>query len=231
MHHLLQVSPLCTFLTCVHRTNFNLGPDIELNINGSIYDEEAEDREYRLRTGEVVDESTYPMAPHMKSEEARLQTFSSWPTAAPVRPRELAAAGLFYACGPDRVQCFCCGGVLGGWEEGDIAWTEHSRHFPNCFFILGHDVGNIPCEGAIEEESGSRQHRDTHDQMESFEGRLSTFTGVQHHVDHERLARSGFYHTGRAHKGNMVFKSHKLFTTLNDLRFKIFNRSCDFKQI
>lgn len=155
--------------------------------------------EYRLRTGEVVDESTYPMAPHMRSEEARLQTFSSWPCNAPVRPRDLSQAGLYYLGESDRVQCFCCGGMLGGWEAGDTAWGEHTKHFPYCFFILGHDVGNIPFQGGTEEEErGSRQHASTHVPMESFEERLSSFAGGQHIIDPERLARAGFYSTGRA---------------------------------
>lgn len=166
--------------------------------NGS-YNEEAEDMEYRLRTGEVVDESTYPMAPHMRSEEARRQTFSSWPPTAPVRPRDLAQAGLYYLGECDRVQCFCCGGILGGWEAGDAAWGEHTKHFPYCFFILGHDVGNIPFEGTEEEEEDCRssRHGNTQDPMGSFDERLASFANIQHPIDHERLARAGFYSTGR----------------------------------
>lgn len=196
-----EVSPSCMFLSCTHRTGCNLISDTTLS-NGSIYNEEAEDMEYRLRTGEVVDESTYPMTPHMRSEEARLQTFSSWPSSAPVRPRDLAQAGLYYLGEHDRVRCFCCGGMLGSWETGDIGWEEHAKHFPNCFFILGHDVGNVPFQGAmeVEEEGGSRQQRNTHVRMGTFEERLGTFEGVQHPVDKERLARAGFYSTGAGDK-------------------------------
>lgn len=191
-----EVSPSCRFLSCTHRTNCNPSCDTRLT-NGATYNEDAEDMEYRLRTGEVVDESTYPMAPHMRSEEARLQTFSSWPTTAPVRPQDLAQAGLYYLGESDRVQCFCCGGMLGGWEAEDVAWGEHTKHFPYCFFILGHDVGNIPFQGGMEEEeSGNRQHANTRVPMESFEERLGSFAGVQHPIDHERLARAGFYSEG-----------------------------------
>ncbi|XP_071394537.1 E3 ubiquitin-protein ligase XIAP [Centroberyx affinis] len=191
-----EVSPSCKFLSCTHRASFNPSADTTLT-NGSPYNEEVEDMEFRLRTGEVVDESTYPMAPHMTREDARLQTFSSWPSAAPVRPRDLAQAGLFYLRESDRVQCFCCGGMLGGWEAGDTAWGEHSKHFPYCFFILGHDVGNVPSQGGTEEEEGSsRQHTSPRVPMESFEERLNSFAGVQHPIDHERLARAGFYSAG-----------------------------------
>ncbi|KAM8909303.1 E3 ubiquitin-protein ligase XIAP isoform 1-T2 [Spinachia spinachia] len=191
-----EVSPSCIFLSCTQRTNFNLSCENRLT-NGFSYNEEAEDMEYRLRRGEVVDESTYPMAPHMRSEEARLQTLSTWPSNAPVRPRDLAQAGLYYLGHTDRVQCFCCGGMLAGWEVGDTAWEEHNKHFPNCFFILGHDVGNVPLQGeAVEEESGCRQHASARVPMGSFEERLGSFAGVLHQVDHERLARAGFYSTG-----------------------------------
>lgn len=192
-----EVSPSCIFLSCTHRTSFNSSPEAIL-ANGSAYNEEAEDMQYRLRTGEVVDESIYPMVSHMKSEEARLQTFSSWPSTAPVRPRDLVEAGFYYMGQGDQVQCFCCGGKLNGWEAGDTAWGEHSHHYPNCFFILGHDVGNIPFQGGTEEEDSSRsgQNANRRVPMESFEERLSSFAGLQHPIDHTRLATAGFYSTG-----------------------------------
>lgn len=196
----MEVSPTCMFLSCVHRTSFNPSSYTHLT-NGSMCSDEVADMEYRLRTGEVVDETTFPRAPHMRSEEARLQTFSSWPVNAPVRPRDLAQAGLYYLGQEDQVQCFCCAGRLSGWEPGDTAWGEHTRHYSNCFFILGHDVGNIPYQGGTEEEECSTsQHTNTRVPMESFEDRLGTFAGIQHPVDPERLARSGFYSTGSGDK-------------------------------
>ncbi len=198
----------------MHSSSFNPTSDTTLT-NGSIYNEEAEDLKYRLRTGAVVDETTYPMAPHMRSEEARLRTFSSWPSTAPVRPRYLAQAGFYYLGESDRVQCFCCGGMLGSWDKGDTAWEEHAKHFSNCFFILGHDVGNIVFQGDMEEEeSGRRQHASTNVPKGSFEERLDSFAGVQHPIDKERLARAGFYSTGRAsmpdHGGHSLWTEETL---------------------
>ncbi|XP_057705726.1 E3 ubiquitin-protein ligase XIAP [Corythoichthys intestinalis] len=193
-----EVSPLCKFLRCTHCTNFQHSSQL----TGSRYNEEAEDMEYRLRTGEVVDETTYPMVPHMRREEARRQTFSSWPSDLPVTPRDLAQAGLYYLGQGDRVQCFCCGGMLGGWEAGDTAWGEHSKHFPCCFFILGHDVGNIPSEDSTGEENHrSPPQVNTLSPMGSLEERLGSFAGIRHPIDHARLATAGFYSTGT---GDMV---------------------------
>ncbi|XP_072252181.1 E3 ubiquitin-protein ligase XIAP [Leuresthes tenuis] len=195
-----EVSPNCKFLSCTHRSGFNPSSDTSLT-NGSIYNEEAEDMEYRLRSGSVVDETPFPMFPHLRSEDARLQTFSSWPLTAPVRPQDLAQAGLFYRGESDHVQCFCCGGILNNWEPGDDAWREHAKHWSNCFFILGHDVGNVPLPGgADEEQSRSGERSNTRVDMGSFEERLGSFAGVQHLIDPERLARAGFYSTGQGDK-------------------------------
>ncbi|XP_026081005.1 E3 ubiquitin-protein ligase XIAP-like isoform X1 [Carassius auratus] len=179
-----QASPNCTFLSCAHGlrvSNFIQSPD---------YDEEAEAREFQLRTGEVLDQTIYPSKPYMKSEEARLNTFGNWPASAPVQPEDLAAAGMYYLGTEDIVECFCCGQKLAGWEPGDDAWGEHAKHYPNCFFILGHDVGNVPLQTPRPRLNGQRAS------METFEGRLESFRDRQHPIDPERLARAGFYSTG-----------------------------------
>ena len=204
---LLKVSPSCLFLSYSHRP----GPN-DLYSNGSPYSQEEEELQYRLRTGEVVDETTYPKVPHMCGEDARLHTFRAWPSSAPVRPRPLAQAGLFYLGESDRVQCFCCAGMLGGWEAGDTAWGEHAKHFANCFFILGHDVGNVPSQGGAGEEeereaeeeeqgmelggSGARPQPSPGMPMGSFEERLQSYAGVPHPVDSRMLASAGFYSQG-----------------------------------
>uniref|UniRef100_A0A087XNI6 E3 ubiquitin-protein ligase XIAP n=1 Tax=Poecilia formosa TaxID=48698 RepID=A0A087XNI6_POEFO len=185
-----EVSPSCRFLVCSHPNSMK--PNY---ITPLIYDEVAEDMQYRVSTGEVVDETLYPRIPHMKSEQVRLDTFSSWPSTAPVRPRDLAQAGFYYLGQADRVECFCCGNKLNNWENGDRPWEEHATHFPNCFFILGHDVGNVPLLDNSDEPMLEDQNVNQGRNMETFEGRLSSFAHVRHPVDHERLARAGFYST------------------------------------
>ncbi|CAG5992431.1 unnamed protein product [Menidia menidia] len=193
----MEVSPNCKFLSCTHHSGYNPSP----LTNGAIYNEEAEDMEYRLRTGSIVDETPYPRFPHMRSEEARLQTFSSWPPTAPVRPQDLVQAGLFYMGEGDQVQCFCCGGMLNNWEPGDDAWGEHAKYCVTCFFILGHDVGNVPLPGGADEElNRSGEHSSAHVHMGSFEERLASFACGQHPIDHESLARAGFYSIGSGDK-------------------------------
>lgn len=192
-HH--DVSPACMFLRCVHHRSLASGTSPQSP--GPIYDEEAEAMEFRLRTREVVDESVYPRIPHMKSEDARLRTFSNWPSWSPVQPHDLVQAGMFYVPESnrqeDRVQCFCCAGMLVNWEEGDDPWQEHARVYPNCFFILGHDVGNIP-------STQPRQRSSAHNSsMESFEERLESFRDRVHPINPESLARAGFSSVGKAY--------------------------------
>ena len=80
----------------------------------------------------------------MRTEEARLMTYTRWPNHAAVTPQDLARAGFFYTGSNDRVQCAFCENVLRNWERGDNPTFEHRRHFPRCRFVLGEDVGNVP---------------------------------------------------------------------------------------
>uniref|UniRef100_A0A3B3Z7F7 E3 ubiquitin-protein ligase XIAP n=1 Tax=Periophthalmus magnuspinnatus TaxID=409849 RepID=A0A3B3Z7F7_9GOBI len=114
----------------------------------------------------------------MRSEEARLQTFAQWPSSCPMRPSDLARAGFFSLRKDDHVQCFCCAGMIGAWEPEDDAWGEHEKHYPNCLFILGHDVGNIPLQGGSQEEDGGRRAV----YMGTFEQRLQSFQGISHPI-------------------------------------------------
>ncbi|XP_042335364.1 E3 ubiquitin-protein ligase XIAP isoform X2 [Sceloporus undulatus] len=160
--------------------------------------------DYLLRTGQVVDlsGSIYPRNPAMCSEETRLRSFHNWPPCAPVSPKDLAHAGLYYTGIDDEVECFCCGGKLKNWEPCDQAWSEHRRHFPRCFFVLGRDVGNI---GNVSNQSGdaklnrSNMHNASLPQnpsMADYETRIKTFATWNYLVSKEQLARAGFYSIG-----------------------------------
>lgn len=77
-------------------------------------------------------------------EDVRLSTFYDWPSGAHADPLALAREGLFYTGSDDRVQCVFCRGFLRNWEPLDVPAVEHRRHFPDCSFVQGKDVGNIP---------------------------------------------------------------------------------------
>lgn len=156
--------------------------------------------DYLLRTGQVVDisDTIYPRNPAMCSEEARLKTFQNWPEYAHLTPRELANAGLYYTGIDDQVQCFCCGGKLKNWEPCDRAWSEHRRHFPNCFFVLGRNV-NTRSESDVSSDRNfsNSTNPPRNPAMADYEARIITFGTWMYSVNKEQLARAGFYALGK----------------------------------
>ncbi|KAM8754374.1 baculoviral IAP repeat-containing protein 7 [Acanthopagrus schlegelii] len=151
--------------------------------------------------------------PHMRREGERIRTFHNWPADAPVTSGDLAKAGFFFVGPGDKVQCFCCGGILRCWVHGDSPAVEHKRHFPTCSFILGRAVGNIPFQiGSSDSVDGqllSQLQRMTMDdqgtagqavypEMEGEESRLTTFHNwpTEASVQPDVLARAGFFYTG-----------------------------------
>uniref|UniRef100_A0A9L0S4D1 E3 ubiquitin-protein ligase XIAP n=1 Tax=Equus caballus TaxID=9796 RepID=A0A9L0S4D1_HORSE len=160
--------------------------------------------EYLLRTGQVVDisDTIYPRNPAMCSEEARLKSFQNWPDYAHLTPGELASAGLYYTGIDDQVQCFCCGGKLKNWEPCDRAWSEHRRHFPNCFFVLGRNV-NIRSESDVvssDRNFSNSTNLPRNPAMADYEARIITFGTWIYSVNKEQLARAGFYALGEGDK-------------------------------
>ncbi|KAM6056718.1 E3 ubiquitin-protein ligase XIAP isoform 1-T1 [Theristicus caerulescens] len=147
--------------------------------------------DYLLRTRQVVDmsDTLYPKNPAMCSEETRLKSFHNWPLNSQLMPEELANAGFYYTGVGDQVACFCCGGKLKKWEPSDRAWSEHKRHFPKCFFVLGRDVGNVPSESIPAEHPRNPS-------MAKYGRRLQTFLTWIYPVDKEQLAEAGFYSIG-----------------------------------
>ncbi|XP_028266243.1 baculoviral IAP repeat-containing protein 7 [Parambassis ranga] len=151
--------------------------------------------------------------PQMRQEGVRLQTFQNWPADAAVSSSDLARAGFFFLGPGDKVQCFCCGGVLRYWVDGDCPAAEHKRHFPTCSFILGRPVGNIPLPaGSSDSVDGqllSQLQRMTmedqgtagqavYPEMEAEDSRLTTFHNwpTEASVQPDILARAGFFYTG-----------------------------------
>ncbi|XP_055981691.1 E3 ubiquitin-protein ligase XIAP [Sorex fumeus] len=160
--------------------------------------------EYLLRTGQVVDlsDAMYPRNPSMRSEEARLKSFQNWPEYVHLTPRELASAGLYYTGIGDQVQCFCCGGKLKNWEPCDRAWSEHRRHFPNCFFVLGRNVNsrNESDVASSDRNFSNSTNSPRSPAMADYEARITTFGTWMYSVNKEQLARAGFYALGEGDK-------------------------------
>eukprot|EP00665_Eupelagonemidae_sp_cell47_P000153 gene153-6139_t len=75
------------------------------------------------------------------ARNARFATFAAWPhpLTPTLSPETLAAAGFEHtpsAKRPDRCTCVSCGYSLVGWEGADVPWHEHSRHMPDCPYVV-----------------------------------------------------------------------------------------------
>ncbi|XP_077191937.1 baculoviral IAP repeat-containing protein 7 isoform X2 [Paroedura picta] len=153
--------------------------------------------------------------PSMRSEEARLRTFQGWPSSTPVSPADLAAAGFFLVGPGDRVECFCCGGMLYEWLPGDDPVAEHKKFFPRCAFIRDKAAGGqwIPSDrqlwdcvdgqflGMLQSlgmEEALLDNSPEYPDMEMEGDRLVTFNTWPSYapVSAELLARAGFFYTG-----------------------------------
>ncbi|XP_076037223.1 baculoviral IAP repeat-containing protein 7-like [Oratosquilla oratoria] len=81
----------------------------------------------------------------LRYEKERLATFVNWPVEW-LSPQQLSKDGFYYLRTEDHVACFFCRGIVGSWDPGDTARGEHMRYFPQCPFVKGHPVGNVPLE-------------------------------------------------------------------------------------
>ncbi|XP_074867925.1 baculoviral IAP repeat-containing protein 7 [Carettochelys insculpta] len=152
----------------------------------------------------------------MLSEEKRLRTFQQWPESSPVSATDLAKAGFFFLGPGDRVQCFCCGGILRSWEAEDQPMREHQKFFPTCEFVRGEDVGNqriisfkkildfvdgqiLSLLQRIDVEETTFPGEPEYPAMETEAMRLATFENWPLHTElyPEQLARAGFFYTGQ----------------------------------
>lgn len=207
-----KISPNCKFINAFNSRSESIqtqapvsqNSDPHLVNNGANHDfgqtsHSDMHTDFLLRTGRVVDESEpkFPRFINMCSEEARLKTFKNWPSYVRQAPKELANAGLFYTGLNDLVKCFCCGGKLMNWEPSDVAWTEHRKHFPDCLFVLGRDVGNVVLESSGMFSSARRGSEvPENPTMSQVRVRLESFANWPYAVNQEMLAKAGFYSTG-----------------------------------
>lgn len=81
----------------------------------------------------------------MNREANRINTFTNWPTSAPVEPARIAKAGFFYTGQGTEVQCFSCGRKISEWNYADQVMWRHRTLEPNCAFVVNPVLsGNVP---------------------------------------------------------------------------------------
>lgn len=117
-----------------------INTDILINVRSIIAQQfniiRSKTSENKVITMDYIPESPYDrMKPLRENAALRLKTFEQWPSNI-IGARELVNDYFYYIGIEDKCQCTQCGGVLGGWRNGDIVHEEHHRHFPDCPFIL-----------------------------------------------------------------------------------------------
>lgn len=134
----------------------------------------------------------------MRSEFTRLKSFISWIDVSAWSPQEMASAGFASTGLNNSIQCFCCGLVLCVQRISLTPLSTHRKIHPNCDFIQGKEVGNIPkYEVRVqfpEDNAPESAHIYT-----AVEQRLASFKSWPFYAKTEpaTLARAGFFFTGR----------------------------------
>lgn len=82
----------------------------------------------------------------LRAEIVRMSTFHDWPETNPIAKIDFVKAGLFYTGEGDRVQCAFCRNYLKNWTPGDEPMVEHKKHFKECRFVKGLDLGTVEVE-------------------------------------------------------------------------------------
>ncbi|KPM06453.1 baculoviral IAP repeat-containing protein 3-like protein [Sarcoptes scabiei] len=174
-------------------------------------------------------------------ERLRMITFilygHTWPKMNIISPSLLAKAGFFYLR-DDAVQCAFCRGVLRNWNKDDSPMQEHERHFPDCPFIMGKFVGNVPLELDHELKSDDNLNQYSEMNLENQElindhynkskepsfpiykdssCRLASFDNINwpKKLDKKRFVEAGFFYSGKEdrtichHCGGLLFSWKK----------------------
>ncbi|PSN55333.1 Death-associated inhibitor of apoptosis 2 [Blattella germanica] len=169
---------------------------------------QQQEAQQNRQSSTVRDLGVWDQGSAYRSEEARLQSFRTWPISYIVAPERLAKAGFYYLQEGDKVQCAFCSGIVGHWEACDDPAVEHRRHFPSCPLNYGLPVGNVPltsrdsvpAEPQDMSELGIHTHRGPcRPRYSTVESRIRTYSDWPHAVPTPQLlAQAGFYHVGTA---------------------------------
>ncbi|KAI5706206.1 hypothetical protein M8J76_006408 [Diaphorina citri] len=141
-----------------------------------------------------------------KLESGRLATFNNWPVSFIVTPEALAKTGFYYLKQGDKVKCAYCSVIIGRWEQGDNAESEHKRQSPNCPFLARDNQAtqaNMINLRALDEDMrdlGVQNHRvPKHPNLSTLDSRVLTFTTWPRDspLGPQSLAVAGFFYDGQ----------------------------------
>lgn len=98
----------------------------------------------------------------MVHEWARLQSFENFPKNAPVSAIRLSQSGFYYTGNGQEVECFICHLRNGSWSEDESVTQVHKRLSPECAYLKGEELLNIPIN--------EKEHTDSKDEQVGASG-------------------------------------------------------------
>nr|XP_015219367.1 PREDICTED: baculoviral IAP repeat-containing protein 1e-like [Lepisosteus oculatus]XP_015219368.1 PREDICTED: baculoviral IAP repeat-containing protein 1e-like [Lepisosteus oculatus]XP_015219369.1 PREDICTED: baculoviral IAP repeat-containing protein 1e-like [Lepisosteus oculatus]XP_015219370.1 PREDICTED: baculoviral IAP repeat-containing protein 1e-like [Lepisosteus oculatus] len=131
----------------------------------------------------------------MRSELERIKTMQE--SEAFGDPSGLAEAGFYSIEGDKAMQCFCCGVVIGQIGLQKRAMEKHREWDPNCGFVKGDDVGNIP-KYDVRVQVSEAWSRNSGQKFNTKQQRVESFHNWPFYaqLDPSLLAEAGFFYTG-----------------------------------
>lgn len=174
-----------------------------LGVNALQYVKEIEEEEHRDR-----EKMQKGFNPQMRSEAKRLKTFVTYTTFSSWMPQEMAEAGFYFTGTKSGIQCFCCSLILFGTSLQSSPMGHHKKFHPDCEFLLGKDVGNIPKydirvqnpEDTLRKDDKAR-YQDEKARLESFENWPFYAQGTSP----RELSAAGFVFTGNLKSFSEMF--------------------------
>ncbi|XP_006871053.1 PREDICTED: baculoviral IAP repeat-containing protein 1-like [Chrysochloris asiatica] len=134
----------------------------------------------------------------MRSEAKRLMSFVTYESYSSWTPQEMAAAGFYLTGVKSGIQCFCCSLILFGTSLRRLPIDDHKKFHPDCEFLLGKDVGNIPKYDIRVKDLGNNL-RGNQGGYQEEEARLESFKNWPFYVQDispSELSAAGFVFTG-----------------------------------
>jgi hypothetical protein len=140
--------------------------------------------------------------PDFSKESIRINTYSRWPTHAPLSAKKLARAGFYYMGNSLFVKCFSCNVVYGDWKFVDDAFTKHREISKACEFL----------KKIYGPQQTDTESDDFLMQMKIEKNRLDTYVNWPHkNLPPSHMAKAGFFFLHQSDKTKCAFCSGLIY--------------------
>ncbi|XP_077287164.1 baculoviral IAP repeat-containing protein 7-B-like [Arctopsyche grandis] len=145
---------------------------------------------------------THTSTLNLNYEEDRYETLLAWPIEF-IDTNLVSKSGLYYNGDgvDDRVQCYFCDRVIGGWARGDIPNNKHHQLSRNCKFME-----ELILESDDDDED-FHHYEPEYKAYSMISNRLDTFDNwpMSLPVQPKQLAEAGFFYLGSGDRTSCFF--------------------------